>query len=175
MDKRQKLFGTEVSGKIGRIQKTLHQWWRKKIAKTIHEIDDNVKHIFREHNEADHWANVGAEGQRKVVIDRKSNGATWKAVKGFWDGSCKVNGTSGCGVATNGVDRERWVTISRSAVPLKVGTAMGAEMIEVCVLTGILDPVFRKCLCVQNTNRCIGTILKKQRGAWFVGVKRRTM
>ena len=132
------------------------------MANLLQKIDDNVKHIFREHNEADHWANVGAEGQRKVVVDRKSNAATWKAVKGFWDGSCKDNGKSGCGVAIKGVDRERWVTISRSAVPLKVGTAMGAEMIEVCVLTGILDLVFRKCLCVQNTSRCIGTILKKQ-------------
>ena len=132
------------------------------MANLLQKIDDNVKHIFREHNEADHWANVGAEGQRKVVVDRKSNAATWKAVKGFWDGSCKDDGKSGCGVAIKGVDRERWVTISRSAVPLKVGTAMEAEMIEVCVLTGILDLVFRKCLCVQNTSRCIGTILKKQ-------------
>ena len=81
---------------------------------------------------------------------------TWKAVKGFWDGSCKDNGRSRCGVAIKGVDRERWVTISRSAVPLKVGTAMGAEMMGVCVLTGILDLVFHKCLCVQNTSRCKG-------------------
>ena len=61
----------------------------------ILEIDDYVKHVFREHNtEADHSANVGAEGQRKVVIDRKGNADTWKAVKGFWDGSCKDNGNS---------------------------------------------------------------------------------
>ena len=65
------------------IQKTLHQWW-KKIANPVSSIDDYVKHIFREHNlEADHWANVGAEGQKKVVIDKKSNADTRKAVKGF--------------------------------------------------------------------------------------------
>ena len=70
------------------------------------EIDDYVKHIIWEHNwEADHWANVGAEGQRKVVIDRKSNDDTWKAVKGFLNGSCKDNGKSGCGVVIKGVDR----------------------------------------------------------------------
>ena len=132
------------------------------MANLLQKIDDNVKHIFREHNEADHWANVGAEGQRKVVVDRKSNADTWKAVKGFWDGSCKDDGKSGCGVVIKEVDRERWVTISRSAVPLKVGTAMEAEMMGVCVLTGILDLIFHKCLCVQNTSRCIGTILKKQ-------------
>ena len=63
------------------------------MANLLQKIDDNVKHIFREHNkEADHWANVGAEGQRKVVFDRKGDADTWKAVKGFWDGRCKDNG-----------------------------------------------------------------------------------
>ena len=37
-------------------------------------------------------ANVGAEGQRKVVIDRIGNANTWKAVKGFWDGSGRKMG-----------------------------------------------------------------------------------
>ena len=59
------------------------------------KIDDNVKHIFREHNEADHWANAGAEVQRKVVIDRKSNGDTWKAVKGFWMAVARTMGEVG--------------------------------------------------------------------------------
>ena len=103
-------------------------------------IDDYVKHIFRELNQE-------AEGQRKVVVDRKSNADTWKAVKGFLDGSCKDNGKSGCGVVIEGVDRERWVTISQIAVPLNVGTAMAAEMMGVCVLTGILDLFCYKCLC----------------------------
>ena len=62
-------------------------------------------------------------------------------------------------------------TISRSAVPLKVGTAMGAEMMGVCVLTGILDLVFHKCQCVQNTSRCIGTILKKTMRCLVCGCK----
>ena len=69
--------------------------------------------------------------------------------------AARTSGKSGCGVVIKGVDRERWVTISRIAVPLKVGTAMAAEMIGVCVLTGTLDLVFHKCLSVQNTNRCI--------------------
>ena len=128
----------------------------------LQKIDDYVKHIFREHNEANHWANVGAEGQRKVVIDRKSNGDDMEGsqrilgwqLQGQWDKWVR------CG--HQWIDRERWVSISRSAVPLKVGTAMGAQMIEVCVLTRILDLIFHKCLCVQNTSRCIGTILKKQ-------------
>ena len=52
----------------------------------------------------------------------------------------------------NGVDREIWVTISRTAVALKVGTAMAAEVAGVCVLTGILDLDIHKCLFRISTN-----------------------
>ena len=41
-----------------------------------------------------------------------NNTETWKAVKGFWDGSSKNNGRSGCGVVIEGVDKDKWVTIS---------------------------------------------------------------
>ena len=92
-------LGQKYQEQIGMIQKTLHQWWKKKIANFISNICEYVKHIFREHNqEADHWANVGPEGQKKAVIDKKSNADTWKAVERFWDGSCKDNGENGCGV-----------------------------------------------------------------------------
>ena len=53
-------------------------------------------------------------------------------------------------------------TISRIAVLLKIGTAVAAEMTDVCVLTGILDMVFHKCLCVQNVIRSFDTIMNKQ-------------
>ena len=56
------------------------------IANTVSKNDDYVKHIFREHN----LTNVR-------VIDRTSNADTWKAVEGFFDGSCRDNGKSGCG------------------------------------------------------------------------------
>ena len=126
-------------------------------------IDDFVKHTFREHNkEADHWANVGAEGQRKTVIDRNSDADTWKASKGFWDGSCKESGKSGCGVVIKGFAREEWVTNSKIAVPHKVETAMAAEMMGVCVRTGTLDLIFNKCLCVPNVDKCIDKVLAKQ-------------
>ena len=109
---------------------------------------DFVKHVFREHNqEADHWANIGAQGQRKIVPERCDNSETWKTVKGYWDGSFKDNGKSGCAVVIKGVDWERWVTISKIAVPLKVGTVMAAE---VCVLTGNLDLVFNKFVCSES-------------------------
>ena len=63
--------------------------------------------------------------------------------------SFKNNGRSGCGIVIKGVDREKWVTISQIAVPLKVGAAM-AEIAGVCVLTSILDLILCKCLSVQK-------------------------
>ena len=74
----------------------------------ISNIDGFVQHVYREHNhEAGHWANIGAQGHRKIVLHRRNNSETWKAVKGFWDGSFKDNGSSGCGVAIKVVDREK--------------------------------------------------------------------
>ena len=54
-------------------------------------------------------------------------------MKGFWDGSSKHNGGSGCGVVIQGVDRGNRITISKVAVPMGVGTVMAAEVIGVCV------------------------------------------
>ena len=82
--------------------KPLH--WKRKIANPISKIDDFVKHVFREHNqEAEHWAHVECEGKRKIVIDTRDNSESWKAVKGFLDGSSEDNGKSGCGVVVKGV------------------------------------------------------------------------
>ena len=82
-------------------------------------------------------------------------------MKGFWDGSAQDNGKSVCGVAIKGINGDRWVTISRVEELLKVGTAMAAEMMGVCVLTEILDLIFNKCQCIQNVKRCIDKILDK--------------
>ena len=54
------------------------------------------------------------------------------------------------------------MTISRVAVPLEVGTAMAAEVVRVCVLTGILDLVFNQSLCVRIVNECVNSTLNKQ-------------
>ena len=36
---------------------------------TMSNIDNFMKHIYREHNqEADHWADIGAQGRRKIDI-----------------------------------------------------------------------------------------------------------
>ena len=51
-----------------------------------------------------------------------------KAVKRFWDGSSKNNGRSDCGIVIEGVDKDTWVTLSKVAVPMGVGTAMAAKV-----------------------------------------------
>ena len=68
-----------------------------------------MKHVYRVHNqEADHGANIRAKGGRKNDIKRKDAPTTWKAIRGFWDGSFKDDGRSGCGIVIKGVDREKW-------------------------------------------------------------------
>ena len=114
-----------------------------------------------------HWCTRTKE----IVLGDVEGG--WRAVKGYWDGSFNDNGIIGCGVVIKGVDRERWVTISRIAVPLKVGTTMAAEVAGVCVLTGILVLVLNKCLCVQSVNQCINSFLNKQR-CYICGICKRS-
>ena len=92
-------------------------------------------------------ANVGAKEQ-KIIVGTNTEG--WKVVKGVWYGSSKNNGKRGCGVGVEGVDRDRWITISKIAVLLGTGTAMAAEVMGVCVLPGILDLVLHKSLSVRK-------------------------
>ena len=67
--------------------------------------------------------------------------------KSLWDGSSKNNGRSGCGVVIKGGDRDKWITISKVAVPMGVGTALAAEVMGVCVCScGNIDLVFHKSL-----------------------------
>ena len=105
-------------------------------------IDDYGKHIFREHNQE---ANITTEGGR--------NTEEWKAVSGYWDGSKKTDGRSGCGVVTKGIDRDMWITISKIAVHLEACTTMAAEIAGASVLTGLHDLLFDKNLSVDNINR----------------------
>ena len=109
------------------------------------QIDDYVKHIFREHDqETDHLANLGVEEQRKITVEKGNNTENWKVVRGFWDGNQKTDGRSGCGVVIKGVDRDQWITISKIAVPWNACAAMTAEVVGASVLTGILDLVIGK-------------------------------
>ena len=99
------------------IQKTLHSWWNKKVAFSITQIDDYVKHISREHSHED-----------------------------------ETNGRSGSGVAIKGVDWDKWITISKIAIHLRMCTAMAAAVVGVCILIGILDLVLRRNLSMEVIN-----------------------
>ena len=76
--------------------------------------------------------------------------------RGFWDGSFKDDGKSSCGIVIKEVDRQKWVTISKIAVLLKVGAAMAAEVLGVCVLHECprSDPLQKsECTEHQSTNK----------------------
>ena len=136
---------TEIHRKNWPSSKDIMLLVKSKIANPISKMDDYVQHVFREHNqEADHWANLGADGQRKIGVDKGNDTERWKAVQGFWDGTSRVNKRSVCGFVIKGVDVEKWITISKIAVPLGIGTTMEDEVVGVCVPTSILDLVLHK-------------------------------
>ena len=74
-------------------------------------------------------------------------------MRGFLDGSSNGDGRSGCGVVIKGADRNKWITISNNAAPLGICTAMTAEVVVVCVLTGILDLVLNESLSTKKINQ----------------------
>ena len=39
--------------------------------------------LQRTDQEADHWANISAQGRRKIVFYRKDDPTTWEAIRGF--------------------------------------------------------------------------------------------
>ena len=65
-------------------------------------------------------------------------------MQGFWDGSNKKDGASGCGIEIKGVDRGTWIAISKVALPLETCSAMSAEVVGACMLTDILNLLFPK-------------------------------
>ena len=81
-------------------------------------------------------------------------------MRGFWDGSSKINGGSGCGVVIKGLDGDKRITISKIAAPLRMCTAMAAEVASVCVFTGILDFVLGTNLSMKAINQCIDAVIK---------------
>ena len=162
MDQSRFFSGTEVQRKNRTSSKDLHSWLKENVAKPISNIDGFVKHVYRERNqEADHWANIGAQGHRKIVLDKRTNSETWKAVKGFLGRQFQRQWQWWMWCGDQRVDREKRGTISKIAIPLNVGTAMAAEIAGVCVVRGFFDLIFCECLCVKNVNLCINSILNK--------------
>ena len=54
-------------------------------------------------------------------------------------------------MVVKGIDHGKMETISKIAIPLEVGTAMAAEVEGVCVLTGILHIILRKCFVSKTS------------------------
>ena len=59
-------MGQEHKDKIGRIQKTLHSWWRRKVAYPVRPIDDYVKH----------------DGEERPELQRKGKECTERRMRG---------------------------------------------------------------------------------------------
>ena len=68
------------------------------------------------------------ETEGKTKITTAKNTEEWKAARGFWDGGKNDDARSVCGIVVMAVDREKLITISKNAVPLKACTAMAAEI-----------------------------------------------
>ena len=146
------LWDKRIEGNIVIFRECSTLGGRKKVAFHITQIDDYVKHIFRERNqEADHQANLGAEGQRKITVDKGNITQNWTAAK-------KTDGRSCCGVVIKGVDRDKWM--SEVAVPLETSTAMAAEVVGASGVTGILDLVLQKNLSMEAINQCVEAVIK---------------
>ena len=70
-----------------------------------------------QNQDADHWANMSAERQRTSAVDKRNNDEKIGR-------RCVASGTAapsamvkvGCGVVIKGVDRDKWITISKIAV-----------------------------------------------------------
>ena len=86
--------------RIEEIQKTPHSWWGKE-----------KSHILSQRSTADHLADLGAEEEkRQLVVDRDER-------RGVASGTAAPEKTGGgCGIAIKGVNRDRWITVSKMAV-----------------------------------------------------------
>ena len=139
--------GTWVSGyysmsqkykkKIGRIQKTLHSRWKKKVAYPVTEIDDFVKQIFWEHKSGGRPLDELGRGRPEEYhcLKRETIQNTGRRYAGSGTAAKRQMVEVYCGVVIKGVDR-KWMRVSKFAVPSKVCTAMAAEVVGASVLTG---------------------------------------
>ena len=125
------------------------------------ELIDNVKHIQGAYQEADHFANLGTDGQGEITGEGVKITEDWKAVRGYWMVAKRDEGWSGCGVVIKAVETTNWISISKIAAPLKVCTAMAAEIAGAGMLTGVVFSLEKKEFNLQNINSCIDEILKE--------------
>ena len=81
----------------------------------VTQTDDHVKHVRVQSG----GPPLGESGHREKSREKKvKKTKDWKAVRGYWDGSKKSSGWSGCGVVIKAVDKVKWITITNIAVLL---------------------------------------------------------
>ena len=90
------------------------------------------------------WRIWEQQGGRRSLLNTRTKQKTGRRCEPFWDGSTKIDGRSGCSVVIKVVDRDKWITISKIAVFLRMCTVMASEVVVVSVLLGILDLVRRQ-------------------------------
>ena len=92
------LWAKNTEGSSATFKKSYTRGGRGKSVFPVAQIDDYVKHIFREHSqEADHWATWGVEGQRNYFVDKGNYSGKSKVVRGFWDGGVAIKGVETSG------------------------------------------------------------------------------
>ena len=85
MDQWPAFSGTEVQGKYWPNPKNIALMMDKGRSQILSQRLRQARLFGNTIREADHWANMEAEGHRKIIVDRSGNTETWKAVTG-WDG-----------------------------------------------------------------------------------------
>ena len=137
--------GTKVPGNVGSIQRPLQSRWKRQVAYPVGQVDDCVKHAPTRaqsggrppsepgcgRTEKDH--SLERRQHRKLEGCTRILGRQQKDIRKKW-----------MWYVIQGVDRDKWITISEVPVPLTTCTAMAAGVLGASVLTGILDLVCRK-------------------------------
>ena len=101
---------------------------------------------------------VGAcsvESVQRVIVETLKNNETWKAIREYWDGSRNENGNSGCGIVITAIDREKLDHTQENVCPVKVSTAMEAEVAGVTILTEVPGMMLGQRMNVEMVTQCI--------------------
>ena len=77
-------------------------------------------------------------------------------------------GARGCGIARKCIHRGNWIITSKVAVLLEEYCVSSVEVAGVSILTDILNLVFTQQLCVENIDKTIDYIVRRQR-LWLCG------
>ena len=140
-------------------KKTLHWWWKRRPAFLRSTITRSTSsgNTIRKLITGRTWERMGKE---TLLFTKEMILKSGRCNVASGTGNAKINGRSGCGVVIKGADKDKWITISKIAVFWCTCTVMTAEVVGVCVLTGILDLVLGKNHSMKNIDQCIDAFVK---------------